>query len=102
MVSIFLPVKIKCGLNGLLDHDGFEDPTQLTDSQSYANGTVKIGLIAIERSLLAWNQVAETGHADRVAPVIEVLETILKQLEKRFPFARDFIRPGFDEIDVVM
>jgi len=98
----FIPVKVKCGLHGLLDHDGFEDPTQLTDSQSYANGTVKIGLIAIERSLLAWNQLAETGHADGVDSVMELLEKIMVQLEERFPLARDFIRPGFDEIDVVM
>jgi hypothetical protein len=95
-------VKVKCGLHGLLDHDGFEDPAQLTDSQSYANGTVKIALIAIERSLLAWNQLAEAGYTDRVAPMVDLLETIMKKLEERFPLSRDFIRPGFDEIDVVM
>jgi hypothetical protein len=98
----FIPVKVKCGLHGLLDHDGFEDPAQLTDSQSYANGTVKIALIAIERSLLAWNQLAEAGYTDRVAPMVDLLETIMKKLEERFPLSRDFIRPGFDEIDVVM
>jgi hypothetical protein len=98
----FIPVKIKCGLNSLLDDDGFEDEDQLTDPQSYANGTVKIGLIAIERLLCAWNQLAEAGFSDRVWAVIELLETIKVKLEKRFPLARDFIRPGFDEIEMVM
>lgn len=98
----FIPVKVKCGLNGLLDHDGFEDASQLTNSQSFANGTVKIGLIAIERSLLAWNQLAEAGFSGGVRTVSDLLETIKVKLEKRFPLARDFIRPGFDEIDVVM
>lgn len=98
----FIPVKVKCGLHGLLDHEGFEDESQLSDSQSYANGTVKVGLIAIERSLTAWNQLAEAGYANRVKAVIDLLETIMVKLEKRFPLARDFIRPGFDEIEMVM
>jgi hypothetical protein len=98
----FIPVKIKCGLNGLLDHDGFEDASQMMDSQSYANGTVKIGLIAIERSLVAWNQLADAGFSERVWTVIDLLETIKAKLDERFPLARDFIRPGFDEIEMVM
>ena len=98
----FIPVKVKCGLHGLLDHEGFEDKTQQSDPQSHANGTVKIVLIAIERSLLAWNQLAETGYADGTDVIIDLLETIKLKLEKRFPLAWDFLRPGFDEIEVVM
>lgn len=98
----FIPVKVKCGLNGLLDHEGFEDKTQQEDAQSYANGTVKISLIAIERSISAWHQMAEVGHAYSVNPVIDILETIKTELETRFPLARDFIRPGFDEIEIIM
>lgn len=98
----FIPVKVKCGLHGLLDQEGFEDECQLTDPQSYANGTVKIGLIAIERSLLAWNHLAEAGYADRAEAMIDLLETIRVKLETRFPLARDFVRPGFDEMEMVM
>jgi hypothetical protein len=98
----FIPVKIKSGLNGLLDDDGFEDDTQTSVPQSYANGTVKVALIAIERSLIAWRQLADAGHKERVAPVIDLLESIQVNLEKRFPLARDFIRPGFEEIEMVM
>ena len=54
----FIPVKVKCALHGLLDHEGFADESQQTDPQSYANGTAKVALIAIERSLVAWNQLA--------------------------------------------
>lgn len=98
----FIPVKVKSGLNGLLDDDGFEDESQNSDPQSYANGTVKIGLIGIERSLIAWRQLAGAGYGQRVAPVIDLLQSIELKLEKRFPLARDFIRPGFDEIEMVM
>jgi hypothetical protein len=34
--------------------------------------------------------------------MIELLETIRRKLENRFPLARDFVRPGFDEIEMVM
>jgi hypothetical protein len=34
--------------------------------------------------------------------VIDLLETIKAKLDERFPLARDFIRPGFDEIEMVM
>ena len=98
----FIPVNIKSGLHALLDEDGFEDKTQLSDSQSYANGTAKIALITIERSLLAWKELADHGESDRVVPLIDLLETIRIKLEARFPLARDFIRPGFDEIEMVM
>lgn len=98
----FIPAKINAGLRGLLDDDGFEDKSQVADPQSYANGSVKIGLIAIERSILAWKQLADKVGTDRVYPMIELLETIRRNLENRFPLARDFVRPGFDEIEMVM
>lgn len=98
----FIPVKVKCGLNGLLDHDGFEDESHRIDAQSYANGTVKIALIGIERSLLAWHQLSELGCAARTQPAIELLKEILVKLDERFPLARNFIRPGFDELEMVM
>ena len=98
----FIPVEIKCGLQGLLDEEGFEDRNQKSDPQGYANGKVKVSLIAVDRSLLAWNQLAEAGYEELARPVSELLESIRIRLENRFPLARDFVRPGFDEIEPVM
>ena len=98
----FIPVEIKCGLHGLLNEEGFEETDQSSDPQSYANGKVKIGLIAIDRSLLAWNQLSEAGYGHSARPLIELLECIRTKLENRFPLARGFVRPGFDEIEMVM
>jgi hypothetical protein len=98
----FIPVKIKSGLHGLLDENGFEDKEPVADVQSYSNGTVKTALIAIERSIGSWRKLLELGGIEQARPLIELLEEIQKALEKRFPKARDFIRPGFDEIDLVM
>lgn len=98
----FIPVKVKSGLHGLLDEEGFEDPDQAHDKQSYANGTVKIGLIAIERSILAWTYLLDSDRSGTISPIIGLLEKIKRLLETRFPYAREFIRPGFDEVTTVM
>ena len=98
----FIPVNVKSSLHALLDHDGFEDGEQVKDSQSYANGSAKSALVAIDRSIAAWSNLLATGWTDRVQPLIDLLLAIRAGLEERFPLARDFIRPGFDEIEVVM
>jgi hypothetical protein len=98
----FIAAKIQRSLLGMLDVDGFEDSAELNDPQSDANGSAKVALIAIERSLLAWTYVISPKNADRVRPLIELLEKLKHITEEKFPKARDFVRPGFDEIDTVM
>ena len=98
----FISVKINRGLQGLLDDDGFEDPNQIKDPQSDSNGAIKICIIAIERSILAWTYLADADRYGKIPPLIELLEKIKGLLEVRFPLARDFIRPGFDEVMRVM
>jgi hypothetical protein len=44
----------------------------------------------------------DSDKPGRIPPMIELLEQIKHLLESRFPFARQFVRPGFDEIDAVM
>ena len=98
----FIPAKINRGLRGLLDDEGYKDRDQALDTQSDANGAVKIGLIAIERSILAWTYLVDSDKSGTIPPMIELLEKIKRLLESRFPFARQFVRPGFDEIEAVM
>jgi hypothetical protein len=98
----FIPAKVNRGLRGLLDDEGFQDPDQVRDVQSDANGAVKIGLIAIERSILAWTYLLDADESGGIPAMIELLEKIEQLLELRFPLARAFVRPGFDEIEAVM
>jgi hypothetical protein len=100
--QFFIAAKIQRGLNGILDEDGDEDGDELRDSQSDANGSIKIALISIERSILAWTYLLDGSNAAVIRPLIEQLESIKQMTESRFPYARDFIRPGFDEIGMVM
>ena len=98
----FISAKSQRGLSGILDFDGNLDEEELTDSQSDANGSIKIALIAIERSMMAWTQLLANENSKQIRPLISLLEKIKQTAEKKFPIARDFVRPGFDEIETVM
>lgn len=97
-----IAVNVHSSFHAVLDVDGYEDPEQLSDTQSYANGTAKITLILIERSILAWSYLMNASNAHTIRPIIERLETVKLLVEKKFPNAREFVRPGFDEIETVM
>jgi hypothetical protein len=98
----FIAAKVHRGHHGIANLDGTEEIEELLDSQSDANGSIKVGLIAIERSILAWTYLLSTDNINVVRPQIERLEKIRSLIETKFPNARDFVRPGFDEIETVM
>ena len=70
-------------------------------AQEDGNGSAKIALIAIDRSMAAWHamEMCLPGKSDSIAAVVADLERLRWLLEVEFPDARGFIRPGFDEAD---
>ncbi len=72
-----------------------DDETDIYDS----HGSTKIALIAINRSIEAlsflYEQIKE--KEDDILDFLVSLSRIKKQLEKQFPKAWEFIRPGFDD-----
>lgn len=98
----FIVGKLHTGFHGMLDMDGFENPNSMSDPQNDSNGSVKIALITIERSILAWTYLLDDQNASLIRPMVELLERIQALAEESFPKARDFVRPGFDEIETVM
>ena len=98
----FIAAKVHRGYHGIIDFDGEVETDELNEAQSDANGSIKIALIAIERSILAWTYLMTTENANLIRPQIEKLEKIRAIVEAKFPYARDFVRPGFDEIEMVM
>ena len=100
--QFFIAAKAHRAFHGILDFDGDEDIDELSDPQSDANGSAKVALIAVERSILAWTYLLNPNNATIIRPFIELLESIKDQIELKFPNARDFVRPGFDEIETVM
>jgi hypothetical protein len=100
--QFFITAKTERALSGIIDDDGDEDWDELHDAQSDANGSAKLALMAAERSILAWTYLLESANADVLKPILQKLESIRVGLAEKFPLARDFIRPGFDEIEIVM
>jgi hypothetical protein len=100
--QFFISAKTRRGFHGILDFDGNLDKEELNDSQSDANGSIKIALIGVERSIMAWTALMTAENAQTIAPHISLLEIIKQKAEQKFPLARDFIRPGFDELYTVM
>ena len=101
--SFFITAKIhRAGYSRAMwdqdEREGFD-----TDYPADHDGSAKIALEAIERSRAAWLAMAETGVAtrDEVAPFIMDLLWLRDALDREFPKARNFVRPGFDEPDEV-
>lgn len=80
--------------------DEMEWPEEGFDDAKDSDGSAKVSLMAIDRSVSAWRliQMCLPERADSIKPIILDLERLRKKAEKRFPKARDFIRPGFDEV----
>lgn len=94
--AVFVPSKIYRALMGLAD-EGAEDLS------SDANGSAKAALLGIDGVKEAWMLLVETAEIDGATarPFLEELDFIGREVEKRFPRARAFVRAGFDEPDEV-
>jgi len=71
---------------------------------SDSDGSAKIALIAIDRSIAAWAVIQHyIADGDReVIDVIAFLDGLRQAVEETFPNARSFIRPGFDRVDAIV
>jgi hypothetical protein len=76
-----------------------QDEQESAEFPKDSEGSVKIALIAIDRSLGAWRmlQLERPELSSSSMPLLAMLEKLRRQAEEEFPAARDFIRPGFDE-----
>jgi len=63
-----------------------------------ANGSAKVAIIGIERSIAAWgsllNHFPQQEHT--ILDLLVNLKRLMRQAEAAFPDARAFVRPGFD------
>lgn len=91
----FIPVKLHRALQG---RDTFQRGDSPADDpvQNDWNGTAKVALISIVRSIHAWDVLAETSADPDARQVADALRTLRLEVEQSFPDAWKFIRPGFD------
>jgi hypothetical protein len=86
-----IAVKIMRGLSGRGREEG-------VDGQKDSDGSVKVALIGIDRSIAAWGELQNLvpEKAASIAPLLLHLEQLRRKTERAFPQARNFLRPGFD------
>jgi hypothetical protein len=80
--------------------DDWEDEPDLAEFPKDSDGSAKVALIGIDRSIAGWRwlQLSLPHRAESIVSLILQLERLRKRVEKSFPEARDFVRPGFDEV----
>jgi hypothetical protein len=91
----FIYVKLCRAFSSQVEEEGHPDWKNDSD------GSAKIALIAIERSLAAWGALRDMfpQQTDSILEVLIRLDRLLHSVEAKFPKTDKFIRPGFDEAE---
>jgi hypothetical protein len=86
-------------MRGLMRDEFDEEDASESVPQKDSDGSVKVALIGMDRSMGAWGRLKEEfpSRADTILPFLVHLERLRRKTEQEFPDARKFIRPGFDE-----
>ena len=94
----FIYVKLRRAVRGKLDKDS-ED---WDEYQKDSDGSAKIALVAIDRSIAAWGEIRNhfLARQDDILGFITCLDGLQRKVKEEFPNATSFIRPGFDKIDL--
>lgn len=92
--SMLIPAKVRRAVGGQLRGV----PDLIEDMPRDYDGSAKVALIAIDRSIAAWSRLRKhlPGDGDDILDICLQLTALRKALETAFPDARAFVRPGFD------
>ncbi len=77
-----------------------EETSQILDEfPKDSDGSAKVALIAIDRSIAAWGRIRKhfPERDDDILDILVQLDRLRRKTEKIFPEARAFVRPGFDD-----
>jgi hypothetical protein len=93
----FIGTKVMRAIRGKMG----EEEERCDEFPSDSDGSAKIALIAIDRSISAWAVISHYNYryAESVLEMISFLDRLSQAVEETFPHARSFVRPGFDRID---
>jgi hypothetical protein len=91
----FIYVKLMRAVRGTLGNT----TEMLEDFPKDSDGSAKLALIAIDRSMAAWLGAIDYFYSQReqILSIIQHLDRLRRRVEKVFPEARSFVRPGFDD-----
>ena len=94
----FIYVKLMRAVRGELD----EREEDLDEYPKDSEGSAKIALIAIDRSIGAWGTIygLDSFQNEKILSFIAYLDRLREEIETTFPGARSFARPGFEKLDL--
>ncbi|MEI9476680.1 MAG: hypothetical protein WCO26_08900 [Deltaproteobacteria bacterium] len=94
----FITAKLTRAIRGKME----EEEERCDEFASDSDGSAKVALIAMDRSIGAWAVILHCNNlnAERVLEIISFLDRLRQAVEETFPGARSFVRPGFDRIDL--
>jgi hypothetical protein len=94
-----IAVKTIRALSSRIEEREFEEDEE-DEFPRDSDGSAKVALLGIDRSIAAWRlmQMSVPERSDSIVPLILQLERLRHRTERQFPYAREFVRPGFDEI----
>lgn len=89
-------VKLMRALTGKIEGEEWADEHGF---QRDSDGSAKVALIGIDRSLAAWGKLHDMfpEKSDEIISFLLHLDKLRKSVEQEFPHARAFKRPGFDD-----
>jgi len=91
-------VKLMRALQGR--HDEAELADVLAEFPKDSDGSAKVALVGLDRSIAAWGALlcAFPARETETLELLVSLERLRRAAETEFPAARVFVRPGFDEM----
>ncbi len=92
----FIDAKLQRALHGKLEGEDWEEKNGY---QRDSDGSAKIALIAMERSIAAWTKLYELlpSSEDVALKSLALLQQLQQKATTEFPKAMQFKRPGFDD-----
>ncbi len=89
-------VKLMRAIRGKLE----EGPQIFDEFPRDSDGSAKVALIGMDRAIAAWGEIRGYFPMFRkdILDMLGHLEWLREEVERIFPNAREFIRPGFDKI----
>ena len=90
----FIDAKLQRALQGKLEGEEWEEENGY---QKDSDGSAKIALIAIEKSITAWVKLYDLlpASADIALQALSLLQQLQQKIKEEFPKAIKFKRPGF-------
>jgi hypothetical protein len=95
--------QIHIKLKRALDSHRDEKAWGLDELPRDSEGSAKVALVGIDRSISAWGKISAVFPCRRedTLSILGFLKRLRDRVEKEFPGARSFVRPGFDDTESV-